>query len=53
MSYLTTCLDAAPAFLLRQDDAKAIITHQINVIRERFQSAFDEAELAMADRQLL
>jgi len=53
MSQLTTCLDAAPAFLLNQDDAKAIIAHQINVIRERFQSVCDEAELAAVDRQLL
>jgi serine/threonine-protein kinase HipA len=50
---LSTCRDAGPAFLLYQDDAKAVIAHQISVIRERFQSACDEAELATLDRQLL
>lgn len=39
-----------PAFLRRRDDAKAIIAHQITVIRERFQSVYDEAELTAADR---
>jgi len=53
MSQLTTCLDAAPAFLLNQNDAKAIIAHQIKVIRERFQSVCDEAEITTVDRQLL
>lgn len=53
MSQLTTCLDAAPSFLLSKDDVKAFIARQINVVRERSQSVYDEAELAAMDRQLL
>lgn len=45
MSQLTTCLDAAPSILLHRDDGKAITAHQISVIRERFQSVCDEAQL--------
>ena len=53
MSQLNTRLDAAPAFLLCQDDAKAITALQISVIRERFQSVCDEVELATENLQLL
>ncbi|MGM8228757.1 type II toxin-antitoxin system HipA family toxin [Cellvibrio sp. ARAG 10.3] len=53
MSQLITCLDAAPNFLLTIDKAKAIITRQIHIIKQRFQTVCDEASLPEVDRRLL
>lgn len=53
MSQLTTCLSAAPNFLLSIDKAKAIIANQINIIQQRFQSVCDNAELSEIDRRLM
>lgn len=53
MSQITTCLAAAPNFLLSTDKATAIIAHQIRIIRERFTAVCDQAELPEVDRRLM
>lgn len=53
MSQLTTCLTAAPIFLLSSADAEAIIANQIKIIQERFQIICDEARLPEVDRRLM
>lgn len=53
MSQLITCLDTASNFLLTIDKAKAIITRQIHIIKQRFQTVCDEASLPEVDRRLL
>lgn len=53
MSQLTTCLTAAPIFLLGSADAEAIIADQIKIIQERFQAVCDEAKLPEVDRRLM
>lgn len=53
MSRIATCLDGAHAFLLAPDAAKAVVAHQIAVIRNRWDAVCDEAALADADRRLL
>ena len=52
MSQLSVCLAAAPNFLLDADRSKGIIKHQVEVIRENWNGACDEAQLTEADRQL-
>ena len=53
MSQLTTCLTAAPIFLLSSADAEAIIANQIKIIQKRFQSICNEARLPEVDRRLM
>ena len=53
MSQLTTCLNAAPDFLLTQEKASAIIAHQISVIQQRFETICDEAGLPEIDRRFM
>jgi serine/threonine-protein kinase HipA len=53
MSQLTSCITAAPIFLLSAADAEDIIANQINVIHSRFQAVCDEAQLPEVDRRLM
>jgi serine/threonine-protein kinase HipA len=53
MSQLTSCLSAAPNFLLDAAKAEAIVARQITIIQERFQSICDEAELPEVDRRFM
>lgn len=53
MSQLTTCLNAAPNFLLNTEKAKAIIAHQIHVIQQRFEVICDEVALPEIDRRFM
>ena len=52
MSQIASCLDASASFLLSHKDASAIVTKQINVITEYWDTVCDEAELGETDRQL-
>jgi len=49
-SRLATCLEAAGTFLLGRDDAVAIITRQIEIIKSRWDGVADEAGLTPVDR---
>jgi serine/threonine-protein kinase HipA len=51
MSQLSVCLEAAPNFLLDTDRAKAIIKHQVKIIRDHWNRVCDEAQLTETDRQ--
>lgn len=53
MSQLATCLETAHNFLLSRDEAKAIFEHQIQIIRDNFESVCTEAELTETDKRLL
>lgn len=53
MSRLTSCLEAAPQFLLDSYEAKEIIASQIRIMRERWAGVCDEADLTETDRLLL
>lgn len=50
MSRLSTCLDAAVNFLLKPDEAEAIIRQQIFIITENWRNVCDEAGLSEIDR---
>jgi len=52
LSQLTICLEAAHHFLLSQDEAKAVFTHQKEIIETHWQTVCDEAELSEVDRAL-
>lgn len=52
LSKIATCLDAASAFQLSKAEATAIVTHQIKIIRDRWNAVCDEAELSPVDRQM-
>lgn len=51
-STLATVLAAAPAFLLKDAEAVALIEHQITTIATHWQSTCDEANLTPVDRRL-
>lgn len=51
-SHLSTCIAAAPSFLLAREEAVAIINHQVNVIEHEWQAICDEASLSEVDRAL-
>ena len=51
-SHLSTCIAAAPSFLLAREQAIAIINHQVNVIEREWQTICDEASLSQVDRAL-
>jgi serine/threonine-protein kinase HipA len=53
MSRLSSCLEAAPHFLLDPYEAKEIIAGQIRTMRERWDQVCGEADLAETDRLLL
>lgn len=50
MSRLSTCLDAAVNFLLKLDEAEAIIRQQMLTITENWRNVCDEAGLSEIDR---
>jgi serine/threonine-protein kinase HipA len=52
-SQLEICSLAAPHFLLRGDDARAVIHNQVQVIRQNWQAVCDEAGLSQVDRTFL
>lgn len=52
-SRLALCLEAAAAFLLSEQEARAIITHQVDIIRAQFDAVCDLAGLNAVDRALL
>ena len=51
-SQISSCLKAAPNFLLKQDEALAIFENQKSVIEQNWQNVCDEAELSEVDRKL-
>ena len=53
MSKLSSCLDAAPVFLLSEKDARTIVEHQLNSIGAHWREVCDEARLGETDRKLL
>lgn len=52
-SQLAICIAAAPAFLMGQEQAVAIVNHQVSVIENQWQAVCDEANLSAVDRALL
>jgi serine/threonine-protein kinase HipA len=50
MSRLTTCLEAAPAFLLARPDAERLIRDQVGSIARNWDPVCDEAGLSPVDR---
>ncbi len=52
-SQLTSCLQAAPNFLLSAAEAKQIITQQIAAIKAHWDSVCDEADLNAGERDIL
>jgi serine/threonine-protein kinase HipA len=52
-SQLVLCLQAAPQFLLSDQEARAIILQQVNTIRAHWDGICDEAKLSATDRALL
>jgi serine/threonine-protein kinase HipA len=53
LSRLSLCLEAAPKFQLRVDEATALIAAQIEAIQGNWSAACDEAGLSAVDRNLL
>jgi serine/threonine-protein kinase HipA len=49
-SRIAVCLKAAPSFLIANDEAIALIKHQIGVIQARWETICDEAKLSEVDR---
>ena len=52
LSNLRSCLDAAPHFLLSEDEAKAIFDKQREAIEANWEKVCDEANLSAVDRNL-
>jgi len=52
LSNLRSCLDAAPHFLLSEDEAKAIFANQREAIEANWEKVCDEANLSAVDRKL-
>jgi serine/threonine-protein kinase HipA len=52
-SRLALCLEAAPAFQLKAEQARAIIDRQVEVIRASWDEVCDEAGMKPADRQAM
>jgi serine/threonine-protein kinase HipA len=52
-SQLALCLQVAPHYLLSVEEAKAIILHQVNVIRTRWEAVCAEGALTPVDRAYL
>ena len=53
LSHLKNCLEAAPNFLLSEDEASAIIEEQKFLIEQNWDSVCREAQLSEVDRQYL
>ena len=53
LSQLKICLEAAPNFLLSEQDARAIFEHQRSVITMQWETVCNEAGLSEVDRNLL
>lgn len=53
LSRISLCLEAAPMFLLSQDEALAMARHQITTICDRWAAVCSEAALSDVDRSLL
>jgi len=53
LSQIAVCLKAAPAFLLKADEAISIARHQINTIKDKWTAVCAEANLTEVDQQLL
>ena len=52
-SQLALCLKVAPQYLLSEEEAKAIILHQANVIRTHWEAICDEGALTSVERTYL
>jgi len=52
-SQLALCLQAAPRYLLSEEEAKAIILQQVNAIRTHWETVCDEGALTPVDRAYL
>ena len=52
-SQIAVCLNAAPAFLLNDVDARAIVTRQVLTILNEWPQICEEARLSQVDRNLL
>lgn len=52
-SQLALCLQVAPQYLLSEEEAKAIILHQVNTIRTHWEGICDEGALTPVDRAYL
>ncbi len=52
LSNLKSCIDAAPHFLLSEDEAKAIFDKQREAIEANWEKVCDEANLSTVDRKL-
>ena len=52
-SQLLLCLEAAPRFRLPEPEAFAMMTHQVNTIRDHWDGLCQEAGLGPAERRLL
>ena len=52
LSKLKSCLDAAPHFLLSEEEAKSIFAHQQEAIEANWEKVCDEANLSAVDRKL-
>lgn len=50
-SQVTSCIAAAPVFLLRPEDAIGIVTTQVKLIEQAWSTVCDEANLNEVDRQ--
>ena len=53
MSRISSCLRSAHHFLLTDEEARAIVAHQITTIGESWSTVCDEAALTETDRTLL
>ena len=53
MSRISSCLDAAPHFLLSRPEAIAIVEHQLNCIIDQWRIVCEEAALSPADSAFL
>jgi serine/threonine-protein kinase HipA len=51
LSQIAVCLEAAPAFLVSKTDARSIVSNQIKIIVQQWDSVCDEAELTVVDRR--
>jgi serine/threonine-protein kinase HipA len=49
-SQLATCIAAAPAFLLKPEDAICMVNHQVKQMLQAWESVCDEANLGEVDR---
>lgn len=53
MSQLAGCIDAADVYLLSENEARAIVDHQLYVIHTEWSAAADTAQLTRTERHLL